>query len=107
MEWVELLRDEELEGLGIPPEVISNSGSQGMGAATGRMVPLLAWIATLTPISLAIINSFKEQILDRILLPANNFTDDYEVFSIVPINMEMPQGGGDVLTKTVNDSGVG
>ena len=107
IEWVELLRDEELEGLGIPPEVISNSGSQGMGAATGRMVPLLAWIATLTPISLSIINAFKDQILDRILLRANGFKDDYEIFSIVPINMEVPQGGGDVLTKTVSDSGVG
>jgi hypothetical protein len=105
MEYPEKLRDEELEGLGIPPEIVQNGGSGGMGAATGRMVPLMAFIATLTPLVTDIIIDFQHQILNPILLPANGFSDDYEVRQIVPetldTNPQLP-----LQEKTVPDSGV-
>jgi phage pi2 protein 07 len=102
-QYISLLRDEELEGLGIPPEVVSNGGSDGLGAATGRMVPLTAWLATLTPISNNCINTFREQVVDPILLPANNFTDDYEIEQLIPASeeVEIP-----TQTKTIPDSGI-
>lgn len=86
-EYLERLADEELEGLGIPPEIVK-SGNSGLGAATGRMIPLMAFIASLTPIGVDLINDFREQILDRILLPFNNFTEEYEIKRIVPKSID-------------------
>lgn len=81
-DYIQLLRDEELEGLGIPPEVVQ-SGSDGLGGATGRMIPLMAFIASLTPIGSQIIGDFCEQILP-LLLHYNKMDDDYTIRRIVP-----------------------
>lgn len=102
-QYISLLRDEELEGLGIPPEVVSNGGSDGLGAATGRMVPLTAWLATLTPIASNCINTFREQVVDPILLPANGFTEDYDIEQLIPISQEVETP---TQTKTIPDSGI-
>lgn len=102
-QYISLLRDEELEGLGIPPEVVSNGGSDGFGGATGRMVPLTSWMATLTPISNNCINTFREQVLDNVVLPANNFREDYDIEQLMPLSNEIltsPQ------EQTVPDSGL-
>jgi len=73
--------------MGIPPEVVQSSGSQGMGSATGRMIPLMAFIATLTPIGTNLINDFLTQIMPVLLqLNKSKFGDDtfFEVRRIVP-----------------------
>lgn len=86
-EYIDQLRDEILEGMGIPPEIVQSAGSQGMGSATGRMIPLMAFIATLTPIGTNLINDFLTQIMP-VLLMANKgkLGDDtfFEVRRIVP-----------------------
>jgi hypothetical protein len=43
MEYGETLRNEILEALGIPPEIIQSSGDQGFGSSTGRQVPQTAF----------------------------------------------------------------
>jgi hypothetical protein len=86
-EYIRLMRDEMLEGLGVPPEVVQSAGNDGMGSATGRMVPLMAFIASLTPIGTHIIGDFCEQILP-LLLHFNNMDDDYTIRRIVPKTQE-------------------
>lgn len=93
-EYINQLRDEELEGLGIPPEIVQGNGGSAIGSATGRMVPLMAFIATLTPIATHIIGDFCEQILP-LLLHFNNMKDDYTIGRIVPKTV-------DGMTEAVN-----
>jgi hypothetical protein len=104
-EYIQVLRDEELEGMGIPPEVVTAGGDSGFGGATGRMVPLMAFIASLTPIGCDLINDFRQQILDPVLLPLANFKEDYELKRIVP---KTPPSGpvSSAATKTIPDSGL-
>lgn len=102
-EYVDDLKDEELEGLGIPPEVVKSSGSSGMGAATGRMVPLMAFISSLSPLVTDAIGDFCRQVIDMILLPANNMTADYEVKRITPKTEDQVTP---IPEKTIADSGV-
>lgn len=83
VEYLQRLADEELEGLGIPPEVVQSKTS-GLGSATGRMVPLMAFIASLTPLGADLLADFRQQILDLVLLPANKMSADYEIKRIVP-----------------------
>lgn len=86
-DYIRLMRDEMLEGLGVPPEVVQSAGNDGMGSATGRMVPLMAFIASLTPIGTHIIGDFCEQILP-LLLHFNGMPDDYTIRRIVPKTQE-------------------
>lgn len=102
-EYVDDLKDEELEGMGIPPEVVKSSGSQGMGAATGRMVPLMAFISSLSPIVTDAINDFCTQVVNMILLPANGMKGDYEVKRITPKTEDQVTP---VQEKTIADSGI-
>jgi hypothetical protein len=85
-QYIDQLRDEELEGLGIPPEVVQGDGGS-IGSATGRMVPLMAFIASLTPICTSVVNDFCEQILP-LLLTYNNMDQDYSIRRIVPKSPE-------------------
>lgn len=101
-EYIQLLRDEELEGLGIPPEVVQSAGNDGMGSATGRMVPLMAFIASLTPIGTHLIGDFCEQIL-TILLHLNGMYDDYTIRRIVPKTQE---SATPIQEQTVQDTGM-
>jgi len=105
IEYIMLLRDEELEGLGIPPEVVQSGGDTGFGGATGRMVPLMAFIASLTPLGSDLITDFRQQILDPVLLPMNGYTEDYEMKRIVPKTFE-DQNAQNQITKTVGDTGM-
>lgn len=103
-EYIQLLRDEELEGMGIPPEVVQSSGDTGMGSATGRMVPLMAFIASLTPIATFLIADFCEQVLS-LLLHYNKMSDVYTIRKIVPKSEE---GGGQAVPgqeKTIKETG--
>lgn len=47
LEYGEVLNNEILEALGIPPEVIASGGDQGFGSSTGRQVPQLAFYSIL------------------------------------------------------------
>lgn len=108
-EYIQLLRDEELEGLGIPPEVVQSSGDTGMGSATGRMVPLMAFIASLTPIGANLIGDFCEQILP-ILLHHNKMDDDYTIRRIVPKTQDNVNSEAEAMAqqqKTVQNNGQG
>lgn len=82
-QYIDQLRDEELEGLGIPPEVVQGNSGSAIGSATGRMVPLMAFIASLTPICTYVISDFCEQILP-LLLHYNGMKEDYSIRRIVP-----------------------
>lgn len=107
VEYIQMLRDEELEGMGIPPEVVQSGGDSGFGGATGRMVPFIAFIASLTPIGSNLITDFREQILDRVLLPLNRMKADYEIRRVVPKTVDGQQEApSSNITKTVADSGV-
>jgi hypothetical protein len=109
IEYIQMLRDEELEGLGIPPEVVQSGSGNGLGSATGRMVPLMAFIASLTPIGSDLITDFRQQILDPVLLPFNGFDEEYEIKRIVPKSFEgmtAQEPPTSKITKTVPDSGL-
>lgn len=101
-EYINQLRDEELEGLGIPPEVIQSSGDTGMGSATGRIVPLEAYISSLTPLGTYAIGDFDTQIL-KILLHANNMKADYDISKVVP---RIEEEASSNITDTVKDTGL-
>lgn len=103
--YLETLKEEELEGMGIPPEVVQSGGSSGFGAATGRMVPLMAFIASLTPLGADLITDFRQQILDPILLPINGYSDDYEIRRIVPKTIDGMDATA-MQEQTVPNSGV-
>ena len=106
VEYIQILRDEELEGIGIPPEVVQSDGG-GLGSATGRKVPQMAFIASLTPLGSNLVTDFKEQIVDKVLLPMNGMKADYEVRRIVPKTIDAQQDPPTSNTiKTVKDTGL-
>ena len=57
------LREEILEGMGIPPEVVESSGSEGFGSSTGRAIPQMAFFSTLQEVLQWLISDFDTQIL--------------------------------------------
>jgi hypothetical protein len=83
MEYPEQLRYEILEGLGIPPEVIESQGDTGFGSATGRKVPFMAFVASLTPLVSNLIGDFNSQILGTLV--KINFGKEHPEYRIEPI----------------------
>jgi hypothetical protein len=67
LEYLDTLGDEELEGMGIPPEVVQSAGSDGMGSATGRKIPLLAFRSTLRGVADAVLTDVVTQVMTPIL----------------------------------------
>lgn len=84
LEYVTQLSDEELEGLGIPPEVVK-SGSAGLGSATGRMIPLVAFHSSLRKTVDYLIADFSTQVLDYLIQLNFRKKYDFEVVPLVPI----------------------
>lgn len=66
MEYYDSLSTEELEGMGIPPEVVEGGGG-GLGAATGRKIPEQAFRSTLRQSADFLIYDFDKQVLDALL----------------------------------------
>jgi len=97
MEYPKDLKTEILEGMGIPPEVIESQGSSGFGSATGRKVPYMAFIASLTPLVTNVIGDFDTQILSNLVQLAFRRTVDYTIEPIVPV-----ANVGDELTEFDN-----
>lgn len=81
--YMAALTGEELEGLGIPPEVIEGGGG-GLGSASGRQIPMTAYFSTLQKISDFLIQDFSAQVLDYLI--ALNFRKvvDYEIVPLIP-----------------------
>lgn len=106
VEYIQMLRDEELEGMGIPPEVVQSGSGNGLGSATGRMVPLMAFIASLTPLGSDLINDFRAQILDPVLLFFNGYKEDYEIKRIVPKSADGMVDPTSNIEKTIESTGL-
>lgn len=90
MQYPEDLRKEILEGMGIPPEIIEGGGG-GLGAATGRMVPMLAYQSTLKMLTEAVINDFKSQVMDYLIMLNWGRLPSYNIIPIVPAQALAPQ----------------
>jgi hypothetical protein len=93
LEYIQDLRIEILEGLGIPPEVVENASSTGLGSASGRKIPLIAFYASLAPISIELIDDVCRQIIDP-LLKVNGKEPAYEVSRIIPKTYDPNMAGG-------------
>lgn len=83
MDYPNDLRNEILEGMGIPREVVESNGSTGFGSSSGRKVPMLAYIGSLSPIVTETITDFRQQILNPLLI-ANGMKPNYRISRIVP-----------------------
>lgn len=106
MEYPTQLRSEILEGMGIPPEVVESSGSQGFGSATGRKVPYMGFIASLYPLVGCLIGDFRAQIMDNLLLFRNKGKKvEYDITPIVPLSPEMG-AGSDQITGVESNTGM-
>lgn len=92
MEYGDNLRDEEWEGMGIPPEI---ARAEGTGAYAGRRVPQQAFYATLQDI-LFWLNFDADQQIYRPLVEVNYGQVEYEIvpFGLLePTPEESDQGG--------------
>lgn len=56
-----------LLAMGVSPELVQNFQTGGMGSASGRAIPETAFYSMLRVIIQAIMNDFKEQIMDKLL----------------------------------------
>jgi hypothetical protein len=83
-EYMAFLTNEELEGLGIPPEVIQGGGG-GLGAATGRKIPMVAFYSSLQQIVDFLIGDVRVQMLDFLIRLNFRKLPDYEVVPLIPI----------------------
>lgn len=98
--YMATLTAEELEGLGIPPEVIQGGGG-GLGAATGRKIPMVAFYSTLQKTVDYLIGDFTNQILN-FLIPLNfSKLPDFEIVPLIPINAygEAPQAKSEASSQ--------
>lgn len=103
MEYPSQLRSEILEGMGIPPEVVESSGSQGFGSATGRKVPYMGFIASLYPLVGCLIGDFRAQILDSLLLLRYGKEIEYDITPIIPLS---PEAAPDQITGVEQNTGM-
>lgn len=83
LEYGTSLRDEILEGMGIPPEVIESAGAEGFGSSSGRAIPQMAFYSTLQEIVQWLITDADNQII-RPLVQLNFGSARYE---IVPFSL--------------------
>lgn len=86
LEYGSLLKDEVLEGLGIPPEIIQASGETGFGSSSGRQVPQMAFYSVLLELLQWLIYDFDRQVL-RYLVTLNFGPVPYEI-QVQPLDSE-------------------
>lgn len=114
LEYGNILRDEILEALGIPPEIIASGGDQGFGSSTGRQVPQMAFYSILQELFQWLLNDFY----DYVLHPLNKivFGENLPEIELVPFRLSedltqpsngMDQGqgfggGNDLSAKNFN-----
>ena len=95
LEYGDKIDVEELEALGIPPEVIESQSSEGFGSSSGRQMPVLAFFSTLQELANWLLFDFDDQIL-RFMVALNFGTDvEYQVKpqKIVEVFQEQLQFG--------------
>ena len=79
LEYGNLLKDEVLEALGIPPEIISSGGETGFGSSSGRQVPQMAFYSVLLELIQWLVLDFDKQVM-RYLVGLNFGADiQYEI----------------------------
>lgn len=97
LEYGKLLNDEELEGMGIPPEVIESGGDQGFGSATGRQIPQTAFYAVLQELLQALVSDVYRYIVYQDV--TINFSEAHaQQVEIIPLPLgtnQQQQGQGD------------
>lgn len=99
LEYGELLRTEELEAMGIPPEIVESQSSEGFGSSSGRQIPQMAFFSILQDIAAWLLYDFDKQILRHLV--RINFGDEaamsYEVkpLPLIETVMMSQEGGGD------------
>lgn len=79
LEYGDKLDDEQLEAMGIPPEVISSGGDQGFGSSTGRQIPQTAFYATLQELLQWLLYDLDEQIIQFLVRWNFGAKIDYEI----------------------------
>ena len=79
------LKDEEWEGMGIPPEV---ARAEGSGAYAGRAVPQDAFYSTLQELQKDQLTAFDEQVLRPLVL----FNFGKVNYDIIPLPLVPPEG---------------
>lgn len=80
LEYGETLRDEILEALGIPPEIVSSGGDQGFGSSTGRQVPQMAFYAILQELLQWLVTDLDDYILRPLVrIVFGEGADNYEL----------------------------
>jgi len=107
-EYMVFLTNEELEGLGIPPEVVEGGGG-GLGAATGRKIPMIAFYSSLQQIVDYLIGDIRVQILDFLIKLNFGKLHEYEIVPLIPIlayqeplSQEKPEGSQGEKKPTPN-----
>ena len=80
LDYGALLKDEVLEGMGIPPEIIQSSGETGFGSASGRQVPQMAFYSLLLELKHWLVLDFDAHVL-RYLVTLNFGNAQYEIIS--------------------------
>lgn len=83
-EYITDLRNEILEGMGIPSEIVESSSNNGMGSSTGRKIPMLAFISSLTPCVSELLIDIKSQLIDT-MLRVNGMPLEYNIEPITPM----------------------
>lgn len=111
MEYPEALRKEILEALGIPPEVIEGGDEGGMGSATGRKIPMIAFYSSLSPLVNNVITDYCRFSLDYQILVNFKKKVPYSIEKVVPLKTVQAMGAGtgvrsDAATKTESDTGL-
>jgi hypothetical protein len=102
-EYLQDMRIELLEGMGIPPEVVENANSNGLGSASGRKIPLIAFYASLSPISIELIEDVCRQIIDP-LLKVNGIPEEYDISRIIPKSYDPVQSNLDNIQAQATDA---
>lgn len=85
LEYGAMLRDEILEALGIPPEVVVSSGNQGFGSSTGRQVPQMAFYAILQELLQWLLTDLDRCILRHLV--RLNFGEDSARYDLLPFKL--------------------
>jgi hypothetical protein len=94
-EYGQSLRVEILEALGIPPEVIESSGSQGFGSSSGRSIPEDAFYSVLFELLLNLTNDVVEQIVRPLVqINAQLGLLTYDTFDVMPFPLNSMPGNG-------------
>lgn len=105
LDYGELLRSEELEAMGIPPEIVQSGGNQGFGSSTGRQIPQDAFFAVLQELLQYLVNDLDTYVL-RYLVQLN-FGPAAASYDLIPLPLtpsEDPENNGNQFQDETGDA---